>query len=64
MTERTYVDGDCIVEHLGQIELKDGRIFKGVVVSFPKAPPALPISVVWDRIPVRMVLADATKKSI
>lgn len=60
--EPAYEPEDCRVEHLGEIELKDGRIFRGAIVTFPVSPPKLPISVVWDGTPVRMVLKSKTEK--
>lgn len=48
--------GDCIAEHLGEIELKDGRIFHGVILTFPNGAPCLPISALWDRLPLRLTL--------
>lgn len=57
-----YQPGDCRVEHLGEIALKDGRTFRGAIVTFPVSPPKLPISVVWDGTPVRMILASETEK--
>ena len=54
--EHLYQPEDCRVEHLGEITLKDGRIFMGAIVTFPVSPPRLPISVVWNGDPVRMVL--------
>ena len=51
-----YRGGEVIVEVLGEIELKDGRRFRGAVVTFPGAPPNLPISVVWDKTPCLLTL--------
>jgi hypothetical protein len=55
-----YDQGDCIVEVLGVIELKDGRVFRGAILTFPAGPPKLPISIVWDRVPVRLDLKQST----
>ena len=57
MTDKTKTcGGEVIVEVLGEIELKDGRRFRGAVVTFPDATPDLPISVVWDRTPCLLTL--------
>ena len=64
-----YRGGEVIVEVLGEIELKDGRRFRGAVVTFPGATPDLPVSVVWDKTPCLLTLEsqgdqanDATEK--
>ena len=51
-----YQAEDCKIVHLGEIRLEDGRVFMGAIVTFPVSPPKLPISVVWDGQPVRMIL--------
>lgn len=51
-----YQEGDACAVHLGTIELKDGRVFKGVILEFPAGPPALPLSVVWDGTPLTLSL--------
>lgn len=48
--------GDCIAEVLGEIELKDGRRFRGVVLTFPAGPPKLPIAAVWDKLLLKLTL--------
>ncbi len=57
-TDHRYEAGDCRVEHLGEIELKDGRIFCGAIVTFPVSPPKLPIQIVWDGTPVTMTVKN------
>jgi hypothetical protein len=49
-----YEPGDVVVEHLGLIELADGRKFNGAIITFPISPPKLPISAVWDRAPLHL----------
>lgn len=56
MDDHQYEPEDCKVEHLGKIQLADGRISMGAIVTFPVSPPKLPIQVVWDGTPVRMTL--------
>ncbi len=60
-SEIRYQPGDCIAEHLGEIELKDGRTFHGVILTFPGDPPKLPIAAVWDKLPLRLMLRDEPK---
>ena len=52
--EQAYEPGDVVVEHLGLIELADGRTFNGAIITFPAGPPKLPISVIWDRAPLHL----------
>ena len=64
---RVYRGGEVIVVVLGEIELKDGRMFRGAVVTFTGATPDLPISVVWDHTPCLLTIKrhgddDATEK--
>ncbi len=54
--------GDCIAEHLGDIELTDGRRFQGIILTFPAGPPKLPISAVWDKLPLRLTLKSDDKR--
>jgi hypothetical protein len=49
-----YQEGDARAVHLGEIELKDGRVFNGVILEFPAGPPALPISVIWNGTPLTL----------
>ena len=60
---RIYRGGEVIVEILGVIELKDGRRFKGAVITFPGAPPDLPISVVWDKTPCLLTLESQSDRA-
>jgi hypothetical protein len=53
-----YEEGDCCAVHLGEIELKDGRVFKGVILEFPAGPPKLPIAVVWDGTPLTLSIKE------
>lgn len=53
-TEPEFEKGDARAVHLGTIELKDGRIFKGVILEFPAGPPSLPISAIWDGTPLTL----------
>lgn len=62
MADQNYEPEDCKVEHLGEIKLTDGRIFQGAIVTFPVSPPKLPISVVWDGVPVRMSLKPENER--
>lgn len=50
--------GDCIAEHLGEIVLRDGRRFSGIILTFPEGPPSIPISAVWNRLPLRLTLKE------
>jgi hypothetical protein len=50
--------GDCVAEHLGEIELKDGRRFRGLILTFPAGPPSIPMNAVWDRLPMRLTLKE------
>lgn len=56
--DQTMERGDCIAEHLGEIELKDGRRFRGVILTFPAGPPSIPIAAVWERLPLRLTLKN------
>lgn len=56
-----YEAGDCKVEHLGEIVLRDGRRFMGAIVTFPVSPPKLPLQVVWDGTPVTMTVREKIK---
>lgn len=49
-----YEPGDCVVEHLGEIRLQDGRVFNGAILTFPSGPPDLPITYAWDGAPLRL----------
>lgn len=57
-TGATLERGDCIAEHLGEIELKDGRRFRGVILTFPAGPPSIPIASVWDKLPLRLTMKN------
>lgn len=52
---RQYEAGDCVAVEIGEITLRDGRKVQGVVLTFPAGPPPLPISVVWEEEPLRLV---------
>lgn len=56
---QTVEVGDCIAEVLGEIELKDGRIFRGVILTFPAGSPSIPIAAVWDKLPLRLTLKNS-----
>lgn len=60
--QHNYEAGDCIVEHLGDIRLADGRVFTGAIVTFPVSPPKLPIQVVWDGTPVTMAVREGSDR--
>lgn len=51
-----YAVGDARAEHFGQIELKDGRIFRGAIITFPAGPPDIPFSVVWNGTPLTLAV--------
>lgn len=51
-----FEPGDCRAVHAGEIRLEDGRIFTGVILEFPAGPPALPISVIWDGMPLTLTV--------
>jgi hypothetical protein len=53
---QSYKPGDCVAEVLGEITLRDGRSFNGIILTFPEGPPRLPISAVWDRTPLTLTL--------
>ena len=57
--EQTYKEGDARAIEVGVIELKDGRIVRGMLLDFPAGPPQLPFSVVWNGTP--LVLTIRTK---
>lgn len=63
MSDFQYQPGDCIVEHLGEIKLVDGRTFRGVVLTFPEGPPKLPISAVWERWPLRLTVREVKESA-
>lgn len=58
MSDPQYKPGDCRAEHLGEIRLADGRVFRGVILTFPSDPPNLPFSIVWDGTPLRLSMRD------
>jgi hypothetical protein len=60
--EPEYQKGDGRVIELGIIELKDGRVIKGVLIDFPAGPPALPFSVVWEGTPLTLSLKTKPAK--
>lgn len=64
MSEKYFYEAeDCTVVHLGEIKLTDGRIYNGAIVTFPVSPPKLPISVVWNGVPVRIVLKASCQEA-
>jgi len=52
--DSAFEPGDCRAVHLGDIRLEDGRVFRGAVLEFPCGPPKLPISVIWDGVPLTL----------
>lgn len=52
--DKDFEPGDCRAVHLGEIRLEDGRVFRGVVLEFPCGPPKLPISVIWEGLPLTL----------
>ena len=55
-TEYLFEPGDCRAVHLGEINLTDGRRFNGVILEFPAGPPHLPITVIWDGVPLTLTI--------
>ena len=47
--------GSALVMSIGDVELKDGRIFhRAAILTFPNGTPKLPITVIWDQVPMRL----------
>lgn len=56
-----FEPGDCRAVHVGEVRLEDGRVFKGAVIEFPAGPPDLPLSVVWDGVPLTLAVKQPAK---
>lgn len=44
-----------IVESVGTYTMDDGREIKGAIISFPEEAAPFPLSVIWQREPMRLV---------